>query len=515
MHCKYCPEMPASYYCEHCDVPFCLDCVPEDRARMAPKCTLCRRQLTSIHGSHAIAPYYQELGRFLSMPFQTDWLVLLVLMSVGFLLLPYHGDFNFFSLLGVYWGLLLMLWFELLNDYGEGQLLHPKLSNVWKKAEPMVMLYLIIQVVIVVGVLYSIGKFFSAAIAIWLWVGGLLVAPASLMLFAMEKKMFSGLQIGKVFFIIRNLGFTYLVILLSMVLLWVVTLFVQASIKDSSFALAVPLQFISLYLWTVWFVLVGYITYQYHDDLGLSVSHRQKHHRHQQERKHVQQKSAALKEAEILVSEGRIDDAYNILHEAMDEKPLPKDTMKFYVDLLIKQQTHKRLKLVSERLMQMYISTGDHASAIELLSKVRHDYAAHLHEAESIEKGDNLRPLYPENPYDRLAVAKGLMRRQQSALALRLYEELSKAENELPEEHLHIFAEVYHHAGILYTEHVGDDARAISCFMRVLDDFSGYSETHEVVGYLKILSEADYQKYLQKLKSKGSDSDDDVLIIDP
>ena len=163
--CKYCPGTAASYYCEHCTIGFCLDCVPEDKRSIMPRCTLCRKDLISFNTKQVVSNFWTQWPFFLGIPFGPGIFITLVIYAFVGLLLPQEG-FRAVVLGGVYWGLLLMMLFELSNLLAEGRTVKPSLQEIWNKGEPFLLMRLLVQVIFVSLLIYSLDQAFG----LWLTV---------------------------------------------------------------------------------------------------------------------------------------------------------------------------------------------------------------------------------------------------------------------------------------------------------------------------------------------------------
>ena len=465
-YCKYCPTEPSAYYCTSCNIGFCLNCVPEDKRSIAPRCTLCRKDLQSVNSGQVIPPFWTQWLYFLRLPFSPGVFITLLIFASIALLLPTEG-IRSLVIGGIYWGLLLMMLFELTNLLAEGRVDTPTLQEIWKKGEPYLLIRLLVQVIFITLLIYSIGGAFGS----WATVGLLVIYglgfPASVLILSVEKKFFSAVNPIRIIGIIASIGLPYLLLYgtwLAVVALSIKMYYFQL---DSHFIYTIAALQVSFYFWTVWFAMLGYAIYQYHQRLGIAVATRHKHHRHQQMKKPSEKvKSAAVKEAEILVSEERFSDALSLLHSAMSEPMAEMDVHRFYLKLLVETNDTKRLGYVSKRLVRQFVHQENHTEATHvavIVSELLTDWS-------------------PELSTDAFIVAKGLITMGRRELALNLLKELMITTDQ-PE----LLVNASFEAAKLMAECFNQDQQAVEILQGVIDNYPDLPIVYDVKEYLKIL----------------------------
>jgi len=155
--CKYCPGKPAAYYCDNCDIAFCINCVPEDNRSIAPRCTLCRQHLRSINSYQVVPAFWTQWLYFFRIPLSAGIFSTLLIFAIIALFIPTDG-LRSIVLGGVYLGLLIMMLFELSNLMAEGRTDIPSLQEIWEKGEPFLLIRLLVQVLFIVLLILSIDK---------------------------------------------------------------------------------------------------------------------------------------------------------------------------------------------------------------------------------------------------------------------------------------------------------------------------------------------------------------------
>ncbi len=466
MDCKYCPSVPASYFCENCQIGFCLNCVPEDKRSLAPRCTLCRQQLVSFNNQQVVPDFWTQWVTFFQLPFTPSIFIALLIFAVIGLILPEVG-MRALVANGIYWGLLVMMLFELSNQIAEGRTDVPPITEIWNKAEPFLLIRVLVQALFVLLLIFSIGNSFGdwAAVSLVILYG--FGFPASILILALEKRFFSAVNPFRIIYVISAIRLPYLWLYGT----WLITVGISYWLvnwqQDSHYVYTVIAYQISFYFWTAWFVMLGYATYQYHQQLGIAVFNHHKHHRHQQTRKKSEKvKSASVKEAEILVAEQRIEDALNLLHTAMDEPMAEVDIHRYYLKLLVSENDTKRLAYISKRLIRQFIHQG------------KAKEAAHI----AVIVGDVVPDWQPELASDSFLLAKDLIKMSRRELALTLLNGLlSKTEDS------ELMADSYFLAAQLLAENFNRDDEAIDYLQRIVTDFPEQSVVAEAKSYLEIL----------------------------
>jgi len=500
LNCKYCPKQPAAYLCENCDIGFCLHCVPEDKRTIAPRCTLCRQHLTSINSHQVVPAFWTQWLYFLRLPLIPSILTTLIIYAFLSLLLPNEG-LSAVVFQGVYWGLLLMMLFELSNLLAEGRTDIISVEEIWQKGEPFLLIKLLIQVILVtmfiIGIKQHFGTWASLSFIILYGLG----FPASVLLLALEKRFFSAVNPLRIIYVITAIGLPYLWLYVSWLSALGISVLLYNLQQDGHTIYALVAMFVSFYFWTVWFAILGYATYQYHQQLGIAVSIRHKHQRHQQMRSKLVKskkqvvKSAAVKEAEILVIEQRPADAMNLLQVAMKEPMAEMDVHRFYLRLMVEQQESKRLASVSKQLVRQFIHQGNTTEA------------AHI----AVIVSESIPDWRPELATDCFEVALGLVKMGRREYALSLFKQLM-SNNDIPE----LMPQTYYEAAKLQAECFNQDRQAINYLQCIISDYPNNSIIEEVRTYLTILksSVGEESTTEQNVVLKNTDDGDDALIIE-
>ncbi|MFT5451352.1 MAG: tetratricopeptide (TPR) repeat protein [Enterobacterales bacterium] len=477
--CKYCPAEPAAYYCDNCDIGFCLNCVPEDSRSLSPRCTLCRTHLTLSNAKHVVRSFWKEGLYFLRLPLSSGIFTTLVIYSlVGALLAKYGLVSTVIG--GIYFGLLVMMLFELANLIGEGRTDIPRVQEIWDKGERFLLVRLLLQVGLIAALIISINSlWFTVTLLIIYGLG----FPASVIILALEKRFFSAINPFRIIYIITAIGAPYIILYVTLLLALGASLWMQQYQLQGHFLISSLSLLVGFYIWTAWFAMLGYATFQYHQQLGIAVAPQHKHQRQQQQRqKTATIKSAAVKEAEILIAESRHDDALNLLSTAMNQPMAEMDVHRFYLKILVSLDEKKRLNTASKHLVRQFIHQDKHSEAVQV----------------AVLAIELLPDWSPDLASDSYSIALSLINMSRRQYALDLLLNLMTKDG--PAE---LMAKVYSQAAKLMAENFNQDENAIECLEKILSDYPDQPEAEDAKKYLEILK-----------ASRGDlDDDEDSLII--
>ncbi|MFT5521905.1 MAG: tetratricopeptide (TPR) repeat protein, partial [Enterobacterales bacterium] len=453
--------------------------VPEDSRTFSPRCTLCRAHLTPSNAQHVVKSFWKEGLYFLRLPLSSGIFPTLIIYSLVGALLSKYGLVST-MVGGIYFGLLVMMLFELANLIGEGRTDIPTVQEIWNKGERFLLVRLLLQVGLIAALIISINSlWFTVTLLIIYGLG----FPASVIILALEKRFFSAINPLRIIYIITAIGAPYIILYVTWLLALAVSLWMQEYHLQGHFLISSLSLWLSFYIWTAWFAMLGYATFQYHQQLGIAVAPQHKHQRKLQQReKKANAKSAAVKEAEILIAESRHEDALNLLSMAMNQPMAEMDVHRFYLKILISLDQTKRLNTASKHLVRQFIHQNKHSEAVQVAVLV-------------IELLPDWSPDLATDTYS-IALSLIKMSRRQYALDLLLNLMTKDGPSQL-------MAKVYYQAAKLLAENFNQDENAIELLENILSNYPEQPQAREAKTYLKIL----------KASRGDADDDTDALII--
>ncbi len=341
MDCKYHPDTSASWYCGHCDVAFCMSCVPEIAAQDIPKCSLCRRYLEPLGIKDSITPFWFKLGHFFAYPFSTFIFLLSVISALifGFVLDPVSLVTKFmvspFSTTLIY-GPLFLIWgafitnmyFAVMEYTAYGNLDSPDYKKLLSMKNGAAFLKLFLLWMVMTFVIYKAIQF-SVVLAIGLGLFFLIAYPAMNMILCMDKSLISALNPARIANVMVSIGGSYLILVGLMLMFSVTSNYGSAFfIENSSYSFGLAMSYyFGLYISFAMYHMFGYVIYQYHYELDFSV-HRHRLHENVKVHGLAKAKSdnsgassaaAGLVEAQVFIQEGRYEEAEASLVSALKQ----------------------------------------------------------------------------------------------------------------------------------------------------------------------------------------------------
>lgn len=479
VYCKYHTQTPAQWHCEQCAIDYCPACVTQASAARAPECPVCKRELQSLGASNLIKPFWLRLREFFLYPAHPAPLILMLVLSLLiFLLRHVPGWQHDFDLL--FWTFprnalltlpILLVYLKyahsVLIETAHGYLKPSEISSdklfengliVVKLITVFLAFYLIEWAVL--DLMDMTGYYVAAIITA-------VATPAAIMVLAMEDDLFQALNPAKLAAVIARIGMPYFIMFVLFYLLTMAKSTLLALLHqyiDPSLSLAVY-SFVTMYFYLMMFNMMGYILYQYHEEIGFSV-HIAAHEQEQAGPQQVDVTSPELRAIEILLHEGRDDQALGDLQKLIKANPS---------DLEARDRMLKLVRLTGQEMIHTQ-QAQDYISYLLGENKMAH--AARVFEA-AYEFDKQFKPL---KPVERLDMAKYLRQNNQGKLAMAILHNLHRdfpSFERVPEAYL-IVAQ-------LLAEKFNDDQRAIQVLEFIVKNYPAHPLRSEVEEYLKII----------------------------
>jgi tetratricopeptide (TPR) repeat protein len=355
-HCKYHPKEFASWFCPHCKVNSCLNCVTDLRGDLFPACTLCRKTLTSL--SIARGNHKPNAGNLLSAILQPKNL-LLTIFAAGLLttiMTLVSNDWIKHIALALCLIPFASINFYLMEKLANNEVVKLRVSNISEYLNSQVIIKFIVYLIMAATILsksLQLSGLFGNLISSWIIFG----SPASLIIIMIEKRFFSSLNPLKIFEIVRVFSFNYIVIFICWslsVFLWLLP-FVLLN-DNSSFYIVqsfICLLF-SLLMFQLVFWLKGMFVFSHHVELNYSL-------RSTTRSSMRTTRNDSLVDVNIYIQEGRFEDASKILWEMIEQS----QSLEAY-----------------EKLVLLYHYQGKNSYRDKLIL----DYLAHLQAVNNIER---------------------------------------------------------------------------------------------------------------------------------
>lgn len=306
-NCKYHPDVPARWNCADCGIDFCMDCVSTDYTRHKAHCPVCKTEVEPVAAKNFIVPFWQRLDKLLAYPLQMSPAVFIVVVALVLSFLP--------SMFRIVDGIcILMLYkysFVILERTAWGRRDAPEVDmeiffdRFWLPAK-----FFAIIILMAVAIYYmyaNLGVVAAGLLALMFLLG----LPAMLMVLATEEDFFRAINPTVYIAVMRAIGPAYFLMYAFLLLTFVISQLGQIVLWTSLPGfLGEPLGYLlAIYGMVLSFHLMGYVVYQYHDELGFNVSRTIDTRPEAFDDGNVQRTDMELNEIQILITEGKAEEA--------------------------------------------------------------------------------------------------------------------------------------------------------------------------------------------------------------
>lgn len=332
--CKYHPDHAARWGCHQCHINYCPSCVGTRAGRGAPACPVCEAPLASLGAGNLITPFWHRLPRFFLYPANTVSLVLMLLLSAVTAL-------SSVSFLGFLVQLLVIIVvvkyaYAVLEHTAKGHEAPPDYSGASLTGElelPFKQLLVFFVFAFANFAIYDLFGTVAYATSLLLT---LIAIPASVMVLAVEHSFFSAFNPMTLGSMILRIGFPYFILCLFLAFLLGGSEIALHTLRDLVPELAVfPLyNFLWMYFLLIMFAMMGYVIYQYHEELGYPIEVEPEPEEVEEAAANSPPGEPLLNRAEILIKEGRFEEALGLLERGAQSAP---------TDVALRDRLHKLL----------------------------------------------------------------------------------------------------------------------------------------------------------------------------
>ncbi len=318
--CKYHTKIPARWTCHQCRINYCPSCVKPVRAGDTPSCPVCKQELDSAGTGNMIKPFWLRLGQFFLFPMHPGPLMLILVFSLLTFLL-YLTPIAFILMIPL--GFMFLKYCHVvLEDTAHGHIT-PRPISMETLAGDIVMPFKLIGLVIAYQLLifgaldlfdrpgYYLASIFAS-----------LALPASIAVLSIEHSFINAFNPVLILTTIQRIGLPYFIMFALLYFLQVA----QSSILGFLAGIVEPpLSFIVFYFILMYFLIIvfnmlGYILYQYHEELGFEIDVEAHEHEENVAADPVTV-SPELRTVEILIQEGKTDEAVTQLQNVARNSP--------------------------------------------------------------------------------------------------------------------------------------------------------------------------------------------------
>lgn len=333
LDCNYFPDTPASWQCSACHACYSEKCIPAGHSahwgKRGPRCIRCEAELDYLGSATGAKPFWQMLPHFFRYPLHANSLIVIVLLASGSLLL---GG-GLFSLFIAFFGFAVLIKYSLaiIECRGRGQIAPPGIGEVIG-ADQHHLFFRQMAVFVLMGVIIGFASSVAEILGILLTGFFTFSLPASIMILAVEKSVRRALNPLAQLSLMTAVGWPYLLLWLCVQIVSVGPYYsfdLLAGILSDGLVLPV-LVGISAYFTFALYTMLGYVLFEYQQELGFSAL--------------VDddafdapsfEKARALGETRVLIKEGDYVRARAGLRKALDLVPDDMELHQYYHRLLM------------------------------------------------------------------------------------------------------------------------------------------------------------------------------------
>ncbi len=341
-YCKYHPLQAATYYCDHCAIHTCSNCI-NDENRRAIRCIRCDGKLTFLGAIHTATPFWRRLKESFHYPFNKETLIFLavisalsVLLSSSVILLP-----GYLLITGAFF----KYCFSCLTKTAHGDLMAPDMTESYGGGLALIG-KLIVIIAISIGIM--IGAFAVLGYASTGIISTLIIIslPAIFINFALSDDLITAINPLRVLSTITAIGLPYGLLLAFIIIMASSVAIISPFFGNSLSFISLSLQtLVSNYYTVVIFHIMGYMIFQYQDKFDITA---------EVNNKDIKMRSAKDRlntRMDIALKEGYYKQFYDLLKTALKQYPGDKEQLKKAFDYLFAMRNTEQLKDIATRFL--------------------------------------------------------------------------------------------------------------------------------------------------------------------
>lgn len=318
-YCKYHPLNPAVYFCDYCNINCCECCINDGVGKTSPCCFNCNRAVDSYGINFSAVPFWRRLEESFRYPINPNTLMLMGVLSVLMALVSFFAELAvwvwiiYVALLGVQ----LKYCFECLEKTASGDQSAPDIYAALSGGLILIVKLIMTMIALFAG-LSLLNHFLGAIVAGLAGVIMVIGIPAMLINYALNEDILEAINPIKMLGLITGIGLPYgLLIGFVVVMMGSVSVVNELLGQNLSFVSLALQSFVSSYYMVVVFHIMGYMIFQYQHQLGFVLDGVT--HSPTMNKRNAQQLYHA--HIDIVIKEGRYDEAYTLLSEATARFP--------------------------------------------------------------------------------------------------------------------------------------------------------------------------------------------------
>ncbi|VAW94588.1 hypothetical protein MNBD_GAMMA22-2419 [hydrothermal vent metagenome] len=469
--CKYHNERPAKWFCEPCQINFCSSCIPRRAIYADVKCPVCHNDVQALAAENSIESFWNRLPFFFLYPIKFSSLLFLFLLSLMSIGIEYD------PILAISIPIFVIIFFLRyayisLEQTAKGHMQIPGFSIDLLFNQLDIPLKQILIIVAAIALNFTVYDIIGKGAFIFTLILSIIAAPASIMVLATEYSFFRAFNPLIIARLIMRVGKSYAILCLFLALLML-----SSEVSFALMSKVIPVKyiwpeyfFINMYFTLIMYTMMGYVIFQFHEQLGYKIEIDLDQHTKDDNQESDQNKHESIIQAEILLKEGKIELAIDVLSKAIKSFP---------ADFSLKAMYQKLLKVTGNT-----DALEQHASSYIERSLMSHKQA--LAVDVFIETREIIPNFLPNKAKSRYELAQYLNEKNYTEYALACVNNLHR---DFPS--YDGITKAYFLAAKIMCEKLGDDDKAITVLEFVLSNYTINVLKQEMLDYLEMIKNLD------------------------
>jgi tetratricopeptide (TPR) repeat protein len=350
--CGYHPTKPAQWNCSTCDADYCPECVTKrslpryGRTETYYYCPKCEGVVDRLGISNVIDPFWNRIPKLFLYPFHPRPLLLMLVVSAGVAFFSKPGLINLLLSL-ILFGVLLKYSHAALKNTAHARYYPPKINSE-TISEDFGIVFKQLTIFIIIGIaMVKVTQMFGPLIGVVFLVVAILSIPAMIIVLVATGSLIHAINPVVSITMAWRIGWGYLLMYLFLSILGgapaVLGRYVIPHLPASSHLFL--FTFAKCFYTIISYHLMGYVILQYHEDIGYEVDLDEEDSILEENRPKQHGESGILNRVDILIKEGKIDDAIFLIRSETTGNCLDLELAERYYNLLkIKQSIPDMLR---------------------------------------------------------------------------------------------------------------------------------------------------------------------------
>lgn len=351
--CDYHPTTNAYWECAQCETAFCNRCVEKRLVEQYGKtknfyfCPNCDVEVEKLAFEDSVMPFWHRLPQFFLYPFKPQPLGLIVVLSLlSYLFLG--GGFISGVMQFILSAVVLKYSFAALTHMAQGHIKTPPkidfdtISNNFQIVFKQIALFFILGIA-VTFVIVRFGPVFGLLFTLFL----LLSLPSIIIILVASNSLINSLNPLVFVGMAWRIGWSYLVMCLFLIMLLGAPMALWHQFFNYLPSQLHPFLvfFAKSYYTMISYTLMGYVLYQYHEEIGYEVEREDEEWEDLEDAGKQDPEAALLNRVNMLIKDGRMDDAVQLIRsETRGSITNPELADRYYNLLKIRQETREMVR---------------------------------------------------------------------------------------------------------------------------------------------------------------------------